>query len=69
MHADPQLAIAHLAWLRSQGQQGLDCWTASIAVLDWARRNGRLTAANKVKLIDAIAELSSMLTTEIALAA
>ena len=59
------LAIAHLAWLRSQGHQGLDCWTAALAVLDWARRHGLMTGAVEAKLVSAIAELSNMLAAEI----
>ncbi len=63
------LAIAHLAWLRTQRQEGLDCWTAALAILDWTRRHGRMTARMEARLVSAIAELSHMLTAELALAA
>lgn len=59
------LAIAHVAWLRTQGQQGIDCWTAALAVLDWTRRHGRMTNAVRAKLAHACGELSEMLTAEL----
>lgn len=62
------LAIAHLAWLRAQGQQGIDSWAAALAVLEWLRRNATLTETVQAKLERTCVGLAAMISDEHAMA-
>ncbi len=63
------LAIAHLAWLRIQGQANVNSRIAALVVLEWLNRNGKLTEGLQAKLANACAGLSVAITDERALAA
>ncbi len=63
------LAIAHLAWLRIQGQANVDSKIAALVVLEWFSRNGKLTESVRAKLENACGGLSATITNERAMAA
>lgn len=63
------LAIAHMAWLRSQGHPNIDAWTAALAVLEWLQRNGGLTDQVRHKLKRTCDGLALMISDEQQLAA
>lgn len=62
------LAVAHLAWLRAQGQAGVDSWAAALAVLEWLRRNATLTETVQAKLKRTCEGLAGMISDEHAMA-
>ena len=63
------LAIAHLAWLRIQGQANINSRIVGFAVLEWLNRNGHLTQALQTKLCATCTGLSATISAEQALAA
>lgn len=63
------LAVATMAWQRTQGQCNLDPKVASFVILDWLRRNRPLTEAMQTKLARICDDLSHQITDRMALAA
>jgi len=63
------LAIAHLAWLRIQGQANVDSKIAALVVLEWLSRHGKLTDGVLAKLANTCGGLSATIRDERAWAA
>ena len=63
------LAVATMAWQRTQGQCNLDPKVASFVILDWLRRNRPLTEAMQTNLAGICEDLSHKITDRMALAA
>lgn len=63
------LAVATMAWQRTQGQCNLDPKVASFVILDWLRRNRPLTEPMQIKLALICDDLSHQITDRMASAA
>ena len=56
------LAIAMMAWCRSEGQTGLAPMIAALAILDWTRRETRMTEAMQALLAEVCHDLTRLVT-------
>ena len=63
------LAIAMMAWCRSEGQTGLNPMMAALAILEWTRREARMTEAMQALLAEVCHDLTRLVTVRMLFAA